>query len=196
MPTQHRPLLKAAERAPDPSYHTAAKCASLIRAGDSQPGVMIKWFDPAGKKGLFVYGAHVEMNQVPNEALREGIEWKDIQYGDIITTRDGAILIKTASPAGEDTVLPNQGVGLWISHARLPMPSATKTLPAKLPAVEALTAAGLDQSLKGVKEWSLPEGQEQGAWAKQEGTFQEVWVEKEKLQGVEGDTVAYVWFDF
>ena len=183
---RHRPLLKPSQRAADPTVHTAAHLAAIVRAGDSQPGVQVTWLDYDNrKKSLFLYGAWVE-----NGALPGGLHWEQFDIGRIVATREGAILIKTRP----DPKTPEDR-GVWITHARSPMSKATKILPAKLPATDALKRAGLDKHLQGVTEWSL------GTWDKLNGvdgrkTWQQVWVENVPLGSPEGGKSLYVHFDF
>ncbi len=148
-----------------------------------------------GGKGLFIYGAHVQTGEEDGDdqvgrqleaLIGGGVSWANIQCGTIVAKRQGAILIKTAPSKHMD----DQGIALWITHARLPMPKETKLLPPKLPICDALVSAGLGYLLDGVQEWELK------GWEKVEGTFQQVWVEEEKLDCAEGGTVLYVHFDF
>lgn len=183
---RHRPLLKPNQRAADPKIHTASHLAAIIRAGDSQPGVQVTWLDyDNNKKSLFLYGAWVENGDLPAQR-----SWDQYQIGQIVATREGAILIKTRLDENAATER-----GVWITHARSPMSKETKVLPAKLPAVDAMFRAGLGKHVEGVSEWSL------GTWDKVDGvqgrkTWQQVWVEKVPLDSPEGGRALYVYFDF
>lgn len=184
--------MKASERGADPKRHTAAHCAQIIRAGDSQPGVQVKWFDyDHGLKSLFVYGAWIENDDLPASVSPNG--WDAFEAGRIVATRQGAVLVKTAASCSE---FDDDERGIWITHARTPMSKETKLLPPKLPAVDAIKSAGLGHHLDNVPEWNIESG-----WTLQNGvagrkTWQQLWVETEQLPGLEGGQVLYVHFDF
>jgi hypothetical protein len=198
---RHRPLLKPSERALDPEKHTAGQCATIVRAGDSQPGVQVKWLDyEDNKKSLFVYGAWVENRILPKEICQDCRESHGkycsgahsiityIHGNKIVATREGAILVSTARD--------EFGNAIWITHARLPMSKEDKILPLKLPAVEAMRAAGLADHLIGVPEWSLPSDFRKVNGLNGASTWQQVWVEVEALPASNGTKALYVYFDF
>ncbi|QRW10703.1 enoyl-CoA hydratase/isomerase family protein [Ceratobasidium sp. AG-Ba] len=206
--TQHRPLLRPAERAQacDPRTHSAVQCATVVRAGDSQPGVLVRWLDPRdapsqGVQGrnMFIYGAWVEENRLPS--------WCDnVPVGRIVATRDGAVLIKSTEHGRLG------GYGLWITHVRLPLAKGvTGGLNPKLPAVDGLRSAGLGAALENAREWnvcgktvpvvveqdkrsSAPATKVELGWEKRPGTWQQTWVEFEELR--DGGKAAYVYFDY
>ncbi|KAG8747732.1 hypothetical protein FRC10_011861 [Ceratobasidium sp. 414] len=196
--THSRPLLRPAERAQacDPRVHSAAACAAVIRAGDSQPGVLVRWLDPRDSapqgvqgRNVFVYGAWVEENRLPH--------WcDDVPVGRVVATRDGAVLVKTAEHGRLG------GYGLWITHVRIPLvKGAAGGLNPKLPATDGLRSAGLGAALQSAREWSIC-GKVQGkreakielGWEKRSGTWQQTWVEFEELR--DGGKAAYVYFDY
>jgi hypothetical protein len=184
---RHRPLLKPSERAVDPEKHTAGQCATIIRAGDSQPGVQVKWLDyEDNKKSLFLYDAWVENGIIPEEICSDG--WDAADISSIVATREGAILVRAVPHLS--------GNGVWITHARLPMSKEDKILPPKLPAVEAMRAAGLAKHLIGVREWSLPSDFRKVNGLNGASTWQQVWVEVEALPASNGGKALYVYFDF
>ncbi|KAJ1302020.1 hypothetical protein OPQ81_000855 [Rhizoctonia solani] len=201
--THTRPLLRPAERAQacDPRVHSAVACAAVIRAGDSQPGVLVRWLDPRDSstvqgKNLFVYNAFVEENRLPN--------WCDeVPVGKIAATRDGAVLIKTADHGRLG------GYGLWITHVRAPLAKGVSgALNPKLPAVDGLRSAGLGAAVENAKEWNVcgkvvldhnrrnsePGIRTELGWEKRPGTWQQTWVEFEELR--DGGKIAYVYFDY
>ncbi|KAG8715807.1 hypothetical protein FRC11_014802 [Ceratobasidium sp. 423] len=201
--THTRPLLRPAERAQacDPRKHSAVACAAVVRAGDSQPGVLVRWLDPRDSstvqgKNLFIYNAFVEENRLPN--------WCDeVPVGKIAATRDGAVLIKTADHGRLG------GYGLWITHVRAPLAKGvTGALNPKLPAVDGLRSAGLGAAVQNVREWNvcgkvvLEQDRRNNesavkteiGWVKRPGTWQQTWVEFEELR--DGGKAAYVYFDY
>lgn len=203
--TRHRPLLRPADRAQacDPRVHSAVACAATVRAGDSQPGVLVRWLDPRDSpsqgvqgRNVFVYGAWVEENRLPH--------WcDDAPVGKIVATRDGAVLIKTHDHGRQG------GYGLWITHVRVPLAKGvTGGLNPKLPSVDGLRSAGLGAALQTAKEWNIcgkvAFGQDKRAsergpkidlgWEKRSGTWQQTWVEFEELR--DGGKAAYVYFDY
>ncbi|KAG8778064.1 hypothetical protein FRC12_025195 [Ceratobasidium sp. 428] len=204
--THTRPLLRPAERAQacDPRVHGAVACAATIRAGDSQPGVLVRWLDPRDSasqgvqgRNVFVYGAWVEENRLPH--------WcDDVPVGRIVATRDGAILIKTAEHGRQG------GYGLWLTHVRIPLAKgATGGLNPKLPAADGLRTAGLGAALQTAREWgvcgrvvpvevdskrSSTDAKVELGWEKRSGTWQQTWVEFEELR--DGGKAAYVYFDY
>ncbi|KAG9099573.1 hypothetical protein FRC06_005136, partial [Ceratobasidium sp. 370] len=203
--THSRPLLRPAERAQacDPRVHSAAACAAVIRAGDSQPGVLVRWLDPRDSvvqgvqgRNVFVYGAWVEENRLPH--------WcDDVPVGRIVATRDGAVLLKTAEHGRLG------GYGLWITHVRVPLvKGAAGGLNPKLPATDGLRSAGLGAALQSAREWNIcgkvvvdqdkwsspPGAKIELGWEKRSGTWQQTWVEFEELR--DGGKAAYVYFDY
>ncbi|CAE6436939.1 unnamed protein product [Rhizoctonia solani] len=201
--THTRPLLRPAERAQacDPRVHSAVACAAVVRAGDSQPGVLVRWLDPRNSstvqgKNLFIYNAFVEENRLPN--------WCDeVPVGKIAATRDGAVLIKTADHGRAG------GYGLWITHVRAPLAKGVSgALNPKLPAVDGLRSAGLGAAVQNVREWNVcgkvvleqdRRNSESGVktelgWEKRPGTWQQTWVEFEELR--DGGKAAFVYFDY
>ncbi|CAE6398891.1 unnamed protein product [Rhizoctonia solani] len=201
--THTRPLLRPAERAQacDPRVHSAVVCATTIRAGDSQPGVLVRWLDPRDSpsvqgKNIFVYNAWVEENRLPS--------WcDDVPVGKIAATRDGAVLVKTADHGISG------GYGLWITHVRVPLAKGVSGgLNPKLPAVDGLRSAGLGAAVQNAREWNIcgkvvleqdkrnsgPGARTELGWEKRPGTWQQTWVEFEELR--DGGKAAYVYFDY
>ncbi|CAE6397693.1 unnamed protein product [Rhizoctonia solani] len=201
--THTRPLLRPAERAQacDPRIHSAVACAAVVRAGDSQPGVLVRWLDPRDSasvqgKNLFIYNAFVEENRLPS--------WCDqVPVGKIAATRDGAVLIKTPDHGRAG------GYGLWITHVRAPLAKGVSgALNPKLPAVDGLRSAGLGAAVQNAKEWNVcgkvvlkqdkrnsePGVKTELGWEKRLGTWQQTWVEFEELR--DGGKAAYVYFDY
>ncbi|CAE6438259.1 unnamed protein product [Rhizoctonia solani] len=201
--THTRPLLRPAERAQacDPRVHSAVACAAVIRAGDSQPGVLVRWLDPRDSstvqgKNIFIYNAWVEENRLP--------KWCDeIPVGKVAATRDGAVLVKTADHGRLG------GYGLWITHVRVPLAKGvTGGLNPKLPSVDGLRSAGLGAAVENAREWNVcgkvvleqdRRNSELGVrtelgWEKRPGTWQQTWVEFEELR--DGGKAAYVYFDY
>ncbi|CAE7187178.1 unnamed protein product [Rhizoctonia solani] len=201
--THTRPLLRPAERAQacDPRIHSAVACAAVVRAGDSQPGVLVRWLDPRDSatvqgKNLFIYNAFVEENRLPS--------WCDeVPVGKIAATRDGAVLIKTPDHGRAG------GCGLWITHVRAPLAKGVSgALNPKLPAVDGLRSAGLGAAVENAKEWNVcgkvalkqdkrssePSITTELGWEKRPGTWQQTWVEFEELR--DGGRAAYVYFDY
>ncbi|CUA71068.1 hypothetical protein RSOLAG22IIIB_04462 [Rhizoctonia solani] len=201
--THTRPLLRPAERAQacDPRIHSAIACAAVVRAGDSQPGVLVRWLDPRDSatvqgKNLFIYNAFVEENRLPS--------WCDlVPVGKIAATRDGAVLIKTPDHGRAG------GYGLWITHVRAPLAKGVSgALNPKLPAVDGLRSAGLGAAVQNAREWNVcgkimhkqdkrssePGVKTELGWEKRPGTWQQTWVEFEELR--DGGKAAYVYFDY
>jgi hypothetical protein len=201
--THTRPLLRPAERARacDPRVHSAAACAAVIRAGDSQPGVLVRWLDPRDSsdvqgRSVFVYGAWVEESRLPS--------WCDgAPVGKVVATRDGAVLVKTLDHGRLG------GYGLWITHVRVPLAKGVSGgLNPKLPAADGLKSAGLGAALQGAKEWNVcgkvvleqdkrssgPVVKAELGWERRLGTWQQTWVEFEALR--DGGKAAYVYFDY
>ncbi|KAF8674983.1 Transposase family tnp2 [Rhizoctonia solani] len=201
--THSRPLLRPAERAQacDPRIHSAVTCAVAIRAGDSQPGVLVRWLDPRDSptvqgKNVFVYNAWVEENRLP-------IWCDEVPVGKIAATRDGAVLVKTADHGRLG------GCGLWITHVRVPLAKGVSGgLNPKLPAVDGLRSAGLGAAVQNAREWNIcgkvvleqdrrnsePGVKVELGWEKRPGTWQQTWVEFEELR--DGGKAAYVYFDY
>lgn len=200
--THTRPLLRPAERAQacDPRVHSAVACAAAVRAGDSQPGVLVRWLDPRDSpdvqgRNLFIYGAWVEESPLPSWCNSKPV-------GKIVATRDGAVLVKTPDHGQLG------GYGLWITHVRVPLAKAgSGALNPKLPAADGLRSAGLGAALQTARVWDIcgkvvfELDKRLGAgskidlgWERRLGTWQQTWVEFEDLR--DGGKAVYVYFDY
>lgn len=187
-PTYRRPLLKAADREVRDveSYYgaggiTRASSDMLVKrihSADSQPGVLSLILDHNTK--LFLYDAHVQRGPLPSHlSARDAVP-----TGSIMATRQGAVLVNMGDAP------------IWIGHIRRPKAKTDKYLHPKLPAVMALLELpDLAYQLRlsnthpdPVPEWPL-DVDPANPWAKQPGTYQQVWVEIEQQ-------AAYVYTEF
>ncbi|KAI5204778.1 ClpP/crotonase [Aureobasidium subglaciale] len=167
-PTAPLPLLKAAQRDFDINRHTARMISRLIRASDSQPGCLTKFFGPS----LYIYGAFVEDG--------EHMANIDVKPGTIIGTRNDAVCFKT---------IDNKGI--WITHARRVKRKTDATLWPKLPAVLLLTEIGIIDIIKVPQ--LLPTLLTDFSRVEYP-TFQEIFVNYDYI--TTGQRIAYVTFEF
>lgn len=195
--THERPLLKASQRdfvgilpgkraaaslhlssgfSPRPVLN-ANVIVQRINSGDSQPGVLSCLFGTP----LFLYGAKVQTSPLPPDlAAKLEASILEDSVGQILATRQDAVLVN----CGAD--LP-----IWIECIRKPKAKADKYLSVKLPAQLGIKGIeSLKEKLEAVEEWD----DEDGSWKKQDGTYQQVWIEWEDTQ--KGEKVAYVYFEF
>ncbi|KAE8259282.1 hypothetical protein A4X13_0g1124 [Tilletia indica] len=190
-PTRDRPLLKASARDFVHLARSAQQAGHKLNAdiivrrincGDSQPGVLSSLFGAP----LFLYDACVQKGSMPASITRQA---QNASVGTILATRDGAVLVDV----GAD-------FPIWISHLRKPKAKADRYLAPKLPAVQALLSIDAVAEKSGIKQaraWPIHDAFDHKAgrpWAKQEGTYQPVWVDLE-LAG-EGALIGYVYFEF
>ncbi len=144
---------------------------------------------------FFLYDAHVQSGPLAPAVQRR---WKAASIdaglsappvGTILATRDGAVLVE----CGADHPI-------WFGHARKPKAKSDVRLSPKLPAVQCIQASScaVADVLRGVPEWpchslGLAGDQDHGVWNKQDGTYQQIWVE---FLHAGPHRVAYVYFDF
>ncbi|KAL9931860.1 hypothetical protein V8E36_009175 [Tilletia maclaganii] len=194
-PTRDRPLLKASSRdfvllarsALEAGHRLNADViVQRINCGDSQPGVLSALFGAP----LFLYDARVQRGPMP-AAMAEASA--DSQLGTILATRQGAVLVNVGADAP-----------IWIAHVRKPKAKADRYLAPKLPAVQGLLSIEMLAEKSGIRQardWplhtSFGKGAESRPWARQQGTYQQVWVDLESVSQGDGDVViGYVYFDF
>ncbi|KAK0558424.1 hypothetical protein OC844_005171 [Tilletia horrida] len=201
--TRDRPLLKASSRdfvhlgqvalaTGDSHRLNADVLVQRINCGDSQPGVLSALFGAP----LFLYDACVQDGPLPASLAKLATESR---VGTILATREGAVLVN----AGADRPI-------WIAHVRKPKAKADRYLAPKLPAEQGLRSieAVADKSgIKDVRAWPLHDAFAKDGvrpWARQQGTYQQVWVDLEPVSEAEygsssdasGAVVGYVYFEF
>ncbi|KAI5236596.1 ClpP/crotonase [Aureobasidium subglaciale] len=162
------PFLKAAQRDFDISRHSARMISRLIRASDSQPGCLTKFFGPS----LYIYGGFVEDGQHMSNI--------SVKPGRIIGTRNDGVCFKTVD-----------NKGIWITHARRVKKRTDASLWPKAPAVLLFAELGIID-LEKLPQFlpSLPADFSRVEYS----TFQEISVEFEYI--ATGQRVAYLTFDF
>lgn len=177
-----RPLLQSKSRRPDFAIHSARDVQRIISAGDSQPGGQLPPLSSASKSALFAYGAHVheDPSTVPDHLYARYGELDSVPNGTILAQRDGAVFIKTKLQFGA-------GAGVWITHGRLPKKSVKDPLDPKVPMVDAIAKSTHASILDGLPVW------EQDTYERQDGTWQEVCVRSEV---VDGELAQLVYWNF
>lgn len=185
--THDRPLVPSNKRKPDWKVHHADDIIRIVNASDSQPGAQLSALTSATKTSLFAYGAHlhVEETSIPS-SLWETLgypTWSDVPSGTALATRQGAVFFKTLPYPSDAEV---RGVGVWITHGRVPK-AKDKPLEPKVPMAEAIRRAGHGQVLEGVKEWEL------GSFEERVGQWQQAFVRT--IEGENG-LIQLVYWDF
>ncbi|KAK0570049.1 hypothetical protein OC861_000356 [Tilletia horrida] len=189
--TRDRPLLKASSR----DFYPLAMAAESngrrlsaevivqrINCGDSQPGVLSGLFGAP----LFLYDACVQKADLPPQLADLAIQ---SPIGTILATREGAVLVNV----GADSPI-------WIAHVRKPKAKTDRYLAPKLPAVQGLMSIPVLAEKTGIRDiapWALHDTFSNGLtrpWARQVGTYQQVWVDLDSL--ATDVVVGYVYFEF